>query len=241
MGFEAEKESSYTPKLPLLSASHAIQMQSPERSGMLTPPLHASASVPFRWEDEPGKPKICTLTTLSKPNDFAQKCLELPPRLLLDHAKITKLPSPTTVLEGPYMGSSARFHSSSFRMGSECYGSFRSGSCSPEMTQLDTMFLRKRRYKEKGFLGSWRRRTLKARREVGGNSCVFPSSGDRDSESSREKGENNSTGVKITKIRRGGSFSSLSHPKSHFWASIYEGLKQVVPWSKREKKDGFVG
>ncbi|XP_022757565.1 uncharacterized protein At4g00950-like [Durio zibethinus] len=239
MGSEAEKESSYKPKLLLFSASHA-HMQSPERSGMLTPPLHASASVPFRWEEEPGKPKPCTtLTTFSNPNDFAQKCLELPPRLLQD-AKITKLPSPTTVLEGPYMGR-ARFHSSSFRMGSECYGSFRAGSCSPEMVQFGTMVLSKRRYREKGFLGSWRRRAFKARREVGGNSHVFPSSGDRDSECCREGDESSSTSVRITRIRRNGSFPSLSHSKSHFWASIYEGLKQVVPWSKREKKDGFMG
>ncbi|XWS76862.1 hypothetical protein CRYUN_Cryun01aG0214400 [Craigia yunnanensis] len=239
MGSEAEKESSYTPKLPLFSASHAHR-QSPERSGMLTPPLNASASVPFRWEEEPGKPKPCTaLTTFSNPSDFAQKCLELPPRLLLD-AKINKLPSPTTVLEGPYMGR-ARFQSSSFRMGSECYGSFRAGSCSPEMVQLGDMVLSKRGYKEKGFLGPWRRRALEARREVGGNSYVFPSSGDRDSECSREGEESSSTTVKITRIRRVGSFSSLSHSKSHFWASIYEGLKQVIPWSKREKKDGFMG
>ncbi|XWS46250.1 hypothetical protein CRYUN_Cryun14cG0048400 [Craigia yunnanensis] len=236
MGSKAEKESSNTPKLPLLSASHA-HMQSPERSGMLTPPLHASASVPFRWEEEPGKPKPCTtLTTFSNPNDFAQKCLELPPRLLLD-AKITKLSSPTTVLECPYMGS-ARSQSSSFRMGSECYGSFRAGSCSPEMVQLGTMFLSKKGYKEK-VLGSWRR-ALKARRE-GGNSYVFPSSGYRDSECSREGEESSNTSVNITRIRRIGSFPSLSRSKSHFWASIYEGLKQVVPWSKRGKKDGFMG
>ncbi|XWS35908.1 hypothetical protein CRYUN_Cryun20dG0037100 [Craigia yunnanensis] len=235
MGSKAEKESSFTPKLPLVLASHAY-MQSPERSGMLTPPLHASVSVPFRGEEEPGKPKPCTtLTTFSNPIDFDQKCLELPPRLLLD-AKVTKLPSPTTVLEGPYMGR-ARFQSSSFRMGSECYGSFQAGSCSPEMVQLGTRVLSKRRSKEK-VLGSWRR--MKARREVGGNSYVFPSSGDRDSECSREGEESSSTSAKITRIRTG-SFPSLSRSKSHFWASIYEGLKQVVPWSKREKNDGFMG
>ncbi|XVE77295.1 hypothetical protein DITRI_Ditri13aG0050900 [Diplodiscus trichospermus] len=235
----AEEESSYTPKLPLLSASHA-HMQSPERSGMLTPPLHASASVPFRWEEEPGKPKTCTtLTTFSKPNDFAQKSLELPPRLLLQDAKITKLPSPTTVLEGPYMGR-ARFQSSSFRMGSQCYGSFRAaGSCSPETMQLGSMVLSKRGYKEK--VGSWKRSALKARRQNGGNSYVFPSFGDRDSDWSRGEEESSNTSSKITRLRRIGSFPCLSRSKSHFWASIYQGLKQVVPWGGREKKDGFMG
>ncbi|KAK8711361.1 hypothetical protein V6N13_146645 [Hibiscus sabdariffa] len=230
MASEAEEESSYILKLPLLSVSHA-QMHSPERSGTLTPPFYVSAaSVPFRWEEEPGKPKPCTTlaTFSSTPSESGRKCLELPPRLLLD-TKVTKLSSPTTVLEGPYMGR-ARFQSSSFRMGSECYGSFRSaGSASPEMVQPGTMVLSKRGYKEKGFLGSWRR-TMKARprREVTGNSYVFAASGDGGSECNRHRqGED--------------SFPSFSHSKSHFWESVYEGLMQVVPWSKREKKDRFMG
>ncbi|MBA0560067.1 hypothetical protein Golob_016992 [Gossypium lobatum] len=212
MGSEEEKESSYTPKLPLFSASHA-HMQSPQRSGMLTPPLHASASVPFRWEEEPGKPKPSTaLTSFTTPNDSAPKCLELPPRLLLD-AKIAKLSAPTTVLEGPYTGR-PRFQSSSFRMGSECYGSFRA---SPETLQLGSMVLSKRGYKEEGFLGFWRGRSLKARprREVSGNSCV------RDSECSRDRDSSGTTSVNITTIRRIGSFPSLSSSKSHFWGINY--------------------
>ncbi|MBA0769410.1 hypothetical protein Gotri_018144 [Gossypium trilobum] len=251
MGSEEEKESSYTPKLPLFSASHA-HMQSPQRSGMLTPPLHASASVPFRWEEEPGKPKPSTaLTSFTTPNDSAPKCLELPPRLLLD-AKIAKLSSPTTVLEGPYTGR-PRFQSSSFRMGSECYGSFRA---SPETLQLGSMVLSKRGYKEKGFLGFWRGRSLKARprREVSGNSCVRDSECSRDGD--RDRDSSGTTSVNITTIRRIGSFPSLSSSKSHFWVSfshflhiyirylskqresIYEGLMQVVPWTKKGKKDG---
>ncbi|GMI98462.1 maternal effect embryo arrest 47 [Hibiscus trionum] len=231
MGSGAEEESSCILKLPLFSVSHA-QKQSPGRSGTLTPPFYVSAaSVPFRWEEEPGKPKPLS-TFCSTPNESDRKCLELPPRLLQD-AKLTKLSSPTTVLEGPYVGSRrARFQSSSFRMGSECYGSFRSaGSASPE-----TMVLSKR-----GFLGSWRRRTLKGRprREVCGNSYVFAASDDGDSECSRDRGEDRS--VKIHRITRIGSFPNFSHSKSHFWESVYESLMQVVPWSKREKKDRFMG
>ncbi|XP_039025267.1 uncharacterized protein At4g00950-like isoform X1 [Hibiscus syriacus] len=240
MGSEAEEESSYIPKLPLLSVSRA-QLQSPERSGTLTPPFYVSAaSVPFGWEEEPGKPKSCTTlaTFSSTPNEPAQKCLELPPRLLLD-AKVTKLSSPTTVLEGPYMGR-ARFQSSSFRMGGECYGSFRSvASDSPEMLQLGTLVLSKRWYKEKGFLGSWGRKAFKARPRR--EDYVFASSGEYgDGECSRDRGGGDGTGsnsVNITRITRIGSSPSLSHSKSHFWGSIYEGLTQVVPWSKREKKD----
>ncbi|OMP08673.1 hypothetical protein COLO4_06225 [Corchorus olitorius] len=256
MESEAEKESMiYTPKLPLFSSSHA-HMESASGS-----PWHASASVPFRWEEQPGKPKPCTTLATFSSSDFVPKCLELPPCRLLIDAKNnnSKLPSPTTVLDGPYMGGGggrARAQSSSFRMAaSECYGSFRAGSFSPEMEHFGAMVVSKRSgYKEKGFLGSWKRRVLKgSRSDVGANSYVFPTYGDnyyyRDSdqyirelfgeESSSSRG--NSTSVKITRITRVGSFPTLPHPKSHFWASIYEGIKQVVPWSKRAKKDGFMG
>ncbi|KAK8500397.1 hypothetical protein V6N13_028092 [Hibiscus sabdariffa] len=188
MGSEAEKEWSYTPKLPLFS-SPAAHMQSPERSGALSPPLHASASVPFRWEEEPGKPKPCAiLTVFSNPNDLSQ-------------------------------------------------------NRSPERVHLGSVVPSKRgTYKAKGFLGSWRRRMFKARREVGviGNSYVFPSTGDRDSECSTEEESNSTTtGVNITRIKRVGSFRSLLHSKSNFWTTIYEGFKLSVPWSKKGKMDGF--
>ncbi|XP_020412232.1 uncharacterized protein At4g00950 isoform X2 [Prunus persica] len=70
MGSEAEVEEE-TLKLPLFSAP---QIQSLEPSGSLTPPLYTSVSVPFRWEEEPGKPRPCTaLITLPNPTDFSQK------------------------------------------------------------------------------------------------------------------------------------------------------------------------
>ncbi|KAF2315199.1 hypothetical protein GH714_038405 [Hevea brasiliensis] len=237
MGSETEPELSSTPRLPLLLNQHAhAYMQSPQRSGTLTPPLYASASVPFRWEEEPGKPRICT--ALSNPIDSSPKCLELPPRLLLD-ANVSKLASPTTVLEGPYLGKQ-RFRSSSFRIiRRECYGSFRRSS-TPERGQLSTMVLSNRGLKDR-LLGSWSwgRTAFRGKREVAGASYVFPSSTDREVDGSNEEEERSSKNVKITRIRRSGSFST--HARSHFWATIYEGLKQVVPWRNRKlKKDGFV-
>ncbi|KAE8722108.1 Detected protein of unknown function [Hibiscus syriacus] len=223
MGFESSR-------LPLFSSPHAHMEVSPERPGTLTPPLRASASVPFGWEEEPGKPKPCTTVTPFS-DDFAGKCLELPPRLLLlqEANKNNKLNSPTAVLDVPYVGR-GRLLSSSFRMvKSERYGgSFRAGSFSPENADDDddggAMVLSKRR--NNGFLGSRRRS------DVGGKNYVFPSHG--------EKGEEYSD-FSITRMRKKGSFNNLPPSKSHFWASIYEGLKQVVPWSKREKKDRYTG
>ncbi|CAN4085703.1 unnamed protein product [Withania somnifera] len=72
-------------------------------SAYTTPPLHPSVSIPFQWEEAPGKPK--SPTSKSK----TVRCLDLPPRLTLllsEAGKITNTPSPTTVLDGPYVGRS---------------------------------------------------------------------------------------------------------------------------------------
>ncbi|KAJ1429473.1 hypothetical protein SESBI_08241 [Sesbania bispinosa] len=88
---EVDAEHSKTPKLPLFNHP---PMHSPERSGMVTPPLHTSASVPFGWEEEPGKPRPCT----------ALVSFSIPPKVL------------GTASKGPYMGSR--------RMNEDFYGSF---------------------------------------------------------------------------------------------------------------------
>lgn len=258
---------SSTLKLPLFSITARASMQSPERPGMLTPPLRTSASVPFRWEEEPGKPKPCT-TVITLPDtsktDFSHKCLELPPRLLIMDAanananNIAKLSSPTTVLEGPYVARSSRFQTPSFRMSSECYGSFRGSTLSPEhknkkdSDEFGVVVLSNSKIvkKEKGVFGSWRENGLKSnKREVGGGSYVFPSSVDRfcETECSRaeEGSSSNCTSDKITRIRRSGSFTNVSvaTARPRFWATIYGGLKQVVvlPWrSRKAKKDGLL-
>ena len=220
MGSEAEpKQTTIIPKLPLFTIPPL--MQSPERSGTLTPPLHTSAAVPFRWEEQPGKPRPCTaLIALPTPIDLSPKCLELPPRLLVD-SKFAKLPSPTTVLEGPYVGGdaggSARFKSPSFRMSNDCYGSFRS-----ERGQLGAMVLSgtKNGFKGKGwFFGSWKRKGFKVKREVNGGSHVFPSSAEREGDFGGLVGDGEEK-VKMAKIRRTGSFSSLNYAKPGFWVSF---------------------
>ncbi|KAI4331879.1 hypothetical protein L6164_016830 [Bauhinia variegata] len=152
-----------------------------------------------------GTPIPCTaLVPYSDPNDFLPKCLELPPRLLID-----KLPSPTTVLDGPGGGSN-RFKSASFRVAKDCYGSF-----STERGQLGAMVFTK----EKRRFCSWRRKAIKVKREVSGGSHVFPSSADREYDGGFS-GDSQSARVKMTKMKRCGSFSSHNHSKSRFWATI---------------------
>ncbi|KAG9154667.1 hypothetical protein Leryth_026331 [Lithospermum erythrorhizon] len=78
---------------------------SPEHPGMATPPLYTtSASIPFTWEEEPGKPRP---PSSPLPPNTTSNILELPPGL-------ARTPSPTTVLDGPYNIHSSSI-SSSFR------------------------------------------------------------------------------------------------------------------------------
>lgn len=209
MGSEAESEPSSTPKLPLFSIS---PKPSPDPSGMLTPPLQTSASVPFRWEEEPGKPRPCT-TLITIPNP---KSLELPPRLVA--MEITKMPSPTTVLDGPYVGKKQ-----------PVFSSFRFSTESPERGQIGKLVPEKKfgGQKEKGILGSWGQRVKGGKKEVGGGSFVFSSSPSIDVEGfgGDDSGNSNSDSGKVKKMgrrmRRNGSFSSLSQARSHLWVCIY--------------------
>ncbi|XWS37995.1 hypothetical protein CRYUN_Cryun19dG0092600 [Craigia yunnanensis] len=207
MGSEAECEATPTPKLSLYS----FPGKAKEPSGMITPPIHTSVSIPFQWEEAPGKPRPChsnseTTTSQSKPN--AARCLELPPRLLAE-AKVANMPSPTTVLEGPDAG---RFvsYTLSFRKG----GSFRS----PDNKRVN---------KEKVKFGSSRWGSFrKAGRVVQGSSNFATPVVDG----------GDGAQVKITRVRRKGSLLSLSQARSHVLASIYESFKQVVPWRRGQEK-----
>ena len=200
MGSEAECETTPTPKLSLYS----FLGKAKEPSGMITPPVHTSVSIPFQWEEAPGKPRpfhstTSDTTSQSKPN--AARCLELPPRLLAE-AKVANMPSPTTVLDGPDGG---RFlsYTLSFRKG----GSFRS----PDNKRVN---------KEKVKFGSSRWGSFrKAGRVVQGSfdfATPVVDGGD-------------GAQVKITRVRRKGSLLSLSQARSHVLVSAKTSSSLMIP------------
>ncbi|KAG2701431.1 hypothetical protein I3843_06G040800 [Carya illinoinensis] len=216
---EPEYEASSTPKLSLFSLPSKLLDQ--ESTGMLTPPLRATASVPFHWEEAPGKPR--QPCAADSKQETAARILELPPRLLLSESKSINMPSPTTVLDGPYVGR-AVFHSHRF--------SFRSP---------DHEVGRRLTSKERGgHFGSMRWGSFRKNKQVFQGSFDFSSSaidGDHDGGGTNTKG-------KITRVRRRGSFLSLANTSSHLLASVYESFKQVVPWRrtsarKNTQKDGL--
>ncbi|CAH8368569.1 unnamed protein product [Eruca vesicaria subsp. sativa] len=97
---DEEEEMILTSKLQLVSAAKSRKLQyisSPVIShhvslSLLSSPddlSHSRASVPFSWEEEPGKPKHHTLLLRGAPHDCPKR-LHLPPRLLLPD-EVTKM------------------------------------------------------------------------------------------------------------------------------------------------------
>ena len=106
---EPHNYSPATTRLSLLISRPSTPPEAP-------PPPPPTVSVPFKWEEAPGKPRQCH--TQSEPkNNSATRTLELPPRLLFLEAKVSNnmnmdAPSPTTVLAGPYVGRAMSFTTS---------------------------------------------------------------------------------------------------------------------------------
>ncbi|OIW02301.1 hypothetical protein TanjilG_11195 [Lupinus angustifolius] len=203
-----EAEMSNIPRLSLFKFNPS-SIHSPERSGMQTPPSRTSVSVPFRWEEEPGKPKPCTDLVCFSNKPTTPKCLELPPRLLISDANNTKqlLPSPTTVLEGLFVDDDWN------------------GSFAAERAQLGTTVITNGVVgnKEKGWFGSWREKVFKVNREVSGGV-------DKDADNIGNIIGGSHKRLRITKVKLSISSSNISHAKSCVWISQYFGFSNTNKW-----------
>ncbi|GAB2271826.1 hypothetical protein Dimus_006658 [Dionaea muscipula] len=268
MGEEAETEAEAAeqisiPQLPIFSQPAP---RSAEQPGMEPSPLHTAASVPFRWEEQPGKPRPCTAlslpTTTTTTNGgaaaSATKCLELPPRLLYSEAKSNMIPSPTTVLEGPYPASShlgssrSIFQSHSFRF-------IRGKSRSPETALLGVggpMVLSSSSSSSRRLLfgSSLSRRTFSFSSsktdQVRGAGFIFEADtrcggGNSSSSSSDDDAIGWAAEMEVVKVttvksKKRSRFDSISQARSNFWATIHGALKQVIPRrSNKWRKDGY--
>ncbi|KAA8533590.1 hypothetical protein F0562_030976 [Nyssa sinensis] len=219
---QPELEANSTPKLSLYS----LPSKPPEPPGMLTPPLNTLASVPFQWEEVPGKPRACTtmITDSPKSKTAARRCLDLPPRLLTE-AKVTSMPSPTTVLDGPYVGRSLS-ETLSFSLGK---GSFRSHEA--------RMGGGKRECKERWNFSSWSCGSLKENSGIFGGNFEFSNSADGGCAGGG--GESNDTKVKITRIKRRSSFLSLSNARFNLWQALTKALsKRSHGDADKKKREG---
>ncbi|KAM3247694.1 hypothetical protein P3L10_009461 [Capsicum annuum] len=181
-----------------------------------TPPLHPAVTIPFQWEEAPGKPK--SPTTKSK----AARCLDLPPRLTLllnEEGKVTNIPSPTTVLTGPYVGRSLScVNEGALEKKEEINGGTGSNN-------KDVVMMR-----------SWRWENLKennTRVVVKGN---FDFSGPLSSSNSSANYDFDTHQRKFLRFTRKGSLLSFSRNNSNLLGGIYESFKQAVPWRWRRAK-----
>ncbi|EEF45671.1 conserved hypothetical protein [Ricinus communis] len=203
-----DHEPSPAPKLSLLSLPNKPYEQQQQQPGLLTPPIHAPASVPFKWEEAPGKPRPSCTNNKSNSNNHhpkpktAKRCLDLPPRLLFEASKVNNIPSPTTVLDGPYMGTTTTRddHQSLSRSRSLSFGKGRS-----------FIGLQKLNKKGSSRWGSFRK-------DSNTKEVVCDGSVDFSVPCGFDDGDHGSK-VKITRIKRKPSFltSFSSSSRSHLW------------------------
>ncbi|XP_021658005.2 uncharacterized protein At4g00950 [Hevea brasiliensis] len=209
-------EPSPAPKLSFFSLPSKPQ----ESPGLSTSPIHTLASVPFLWEEAPGKPRPWT-TNQVHPNSKTARCLELPPRLFCE-ARVNNMPSPTTVLDEPYLSAhhQSLSHSSSlsFGKGRSLFSSFEN--------------LATRDGKGRVIFGSSRWGSFRRNKPVVEGSVDFSSSPVFD----RRGVDGVTAKVKITRIRKS-SFLGFSSTRSHLWTDIYKSFKQVAPWRRRQQKN----
>ncbi|KAK6142669.1 hypothetical protein DH2020_023017 [Rehmannia glutinosa] len=210
-------------------------MHSPEHpSGTATPPLQTLASVPFKWEEQPGKPRPCTdIIVLPGP----AKCLELPPCRMLLMDPTNKMPSPTTVLDGPYAVGRPMF--SSFRFFREAQCSFDSTSSDSPRSSVDVLLGNKSKGQKtmKRFNFGRGLRFKSGKKEVDGGSFGFSSP-------SSTTGCDGVERLKMEgQMRRNGSFSGHSQAATtaRLCATLYEKLKHAIPWrsTRKSKKEGL--
>ncbi|CAN1793978.1 Uncharacterized protein At4g00950 [Linum perenne] len=255
---EEEEEEKEAPRLQLFSSPHSQMMIKMHQNLLQSSPLHtsssAAASVPFRWEEHPGKPIHTSSSSIDDDDvhllEFEQprkKSLDLPPRML--------------IMEEDLYNNRSKYQSSSFRVVKRDWqlGSFRrtESSLDGRSSRKIGAFVEEGKKSGSGFFSSWKvlfksggtgtgTGTSTSTSDCSHSSYVFPASVDGGSSNnlSYDEEEGRCKEVKIvtttaaaatTKISRSGSFSAAAK-SHHFWATIYEGLKQVVPWRRNGKK-----
>ncbi|XP_027110057.1 uncharacterized protein At4g00950 [Coffea arabica] len=154
LDLETENEAASPTSTPKLSLYKLPSKQRQPPPVMFTPPVTTSAaSIPFQWEEVPGKlrpdfrPTSSPAAAVKDKNSSVARCLDLPPRLLNNKNNTSTAPhniihhppskqlfpvtndsSPTTVLDGPYphgAGGPSFSRSSAFSL-PKTRGSFRS-------------------------------------------------------------------------------------------------------------------
>ncbi|KAL1550680.1 hypothetical protein AAHA92_18613 [Salvia divinorum] len=170
---------------------------------MQTPPLRPLVSIPFHWEEAPGRPRGGDATPPPSKSKAA-RCLELPPRLLQEEGKMTMTPSPTTVLDGPYVGRSLSL---------ACTFSFRKGR--EEGPRAGKRNLGSGRW------GSFREGSMGSSQSLG------------DIIRGEDVVDDDSVKITRVRRRKSFfRLSTINYNSKYLWGDIYASFKQVVPWRR---------
>ncbi|CAL1366381.1 unnamed protein product [Linum trigynum] len=202
------------PKLSLFSLPAGVKgarHYSPAGPPPPTPPINRLASVPFKWEEAPGRPRPPRRRLDHVEPGAETRCLELPPRLVASGSssgRVSNMPSPPAEeAEGPAPKRSMSFTSGRAGVGS---GSGRWGNLVTKMTSSSAARNRK------GQLVA----NFDSTEIIISSSCVDDDDDDDDDQRN----------VKISRIRRRRSLfnlSAASRPQACL-NSIYRSFKKMV-------------
>ncbi|CAI0397458.1 unnamed protein product [Linum tenue] len=215
------------PKLSLFSLPAGVKgarQYSPAGPPPPTPPINRLASVPFKWEEAPGKPRPPRRRLDHRHDDaaagvddqtepIAARCLELPPRLVVSGStrrdRVSNMPSPAACRSFRQEEEAPPKRSMSFTSGRAGFGSGsgRWGNLVTKMTSSSTM-----------------------RNKKGQQVANFDSAEIISSSSYVEEEDGDQRNVKISRIRRRRSLFNLSaagRPQACL-NSIYRSFKKMV-------------
>ncbi|KAK3164537.1 hypothetical protein QOZ80_1AG0020650 [Eleusine coracana subsp. coracana] len=213
--------------------------------GASTPSLGTPVTVPFHWEDAPGRPKPhrSSILATARGTDAAGtdgkgdanprlKPLKLPPRLQVpsstaaDHHSL----SPKTVLQGPYgcTGGSARRRVASFQRtpsaGSRLFFSRRKTANKKGGHDHDASYA-----SPSPTSASSSSSTSSSAFFFGDESGPRRLPGDGRADPMEEDEGATGSVIRITRFTRNRSLPSMT--SSHLWASIRKSVKQIAPWN----------
>ncbi|KAG1367667.1 hypothetical protein COCNU_14G001350 [Cocos nucifera] len=221
--------SSTPPKLNLYS----LPSQRREPAGMATPPVRVPVSVPFSWEEAPGKPRKepGLGDPRPSPSPVWHRGLDLPPRMVLEEMRSNNNLSSIAVHDGPYVLGRAATCSA-----------FSSGENPVKTKERGVWFWRRVKERKVRRDGNWEMSfkglrgfispSLSSSSQSSAGSSIGDGVGNEEEEEEEEEAKHDRK-VRITRFRRTKSLASVSsHATSHLWAGIYGGLKQFVPWRK---------
>lgn len=231
MDFDFGPENYEAKATPKLSLHKLPSKQKQHHVVMFTPPNNnASASIPFHWEEAPGKPRPNFAT-----NNSVARRLDLPhPPRLLNSITTTNhhiVSSPATVLDGPYGGSA-------FSLPEK--GSF--------IMSLEDQLLREVKYKNHGTkkrdvmveekygslnFGSWTRGESYNTGRLYGDSFDFTHSVTTPLAS---KSHSCAEPKPPRSLKRSSTYSSVSQATSNLFAGMYGSLKRVVHWRRKQEQ-----